>query len=114
MNLNKEEGKYLEDKINEVDPGFENRVGNEIKNEEEIDKKLKENSVEFNNIQPKGRKEKASEEESSFKKSIVSKKSENKLSGVKKTEESKKSEAKKTEESKKSEVKKTEESIFRF
>ena len=109
-NLNKEEGKYLEDKINEVDPGFENRVGNEIKNEEEIDKKLKENSIEFNNIQPKGRKEKASEEESSFKKSIVSKKSENKLSGVKKTEESKKSEAKKTEESKKSEVKKTEES----
>ena len=99
--LNKEEGKFLEEKINEVDPGFEKRVQDEINAEKEKDKKLKEN--EFNNIKPQGRKEKNTEE-NSMQKSIVSKKSENKKS------ESKKSEIKKTEESKKSEPKKTEES----
>ena len=95
-NYNKEEGNFLKEKIDEVDPDFEKRIENEINAEKEKDKKLKENSIEFNNIKPKGRKE---EEISS-----------NKKSEVKKTEESKKSEVKKTEESKKSEVKKTEES----
>ena len=103
--LNEEEGKFLQEKINEVDPGFEKRVGDEINAEKEKDKKLKEN--EFNNIKPQGRKEKNTEENSMQKsivsrKSIVSKKSESKKSEVKKTEESKKSEPKKTEESKKS------------
>ncbi len=103
--LNEEEGKFLQEKINEVDPGFEKRVGDEINAEKEKDKKLKEN--EFNNIKPQGRKEKNTEENSMQKsivsrKSIASKKSESKKSEVKKTEESKKSEPKKTEESKKS------------
>ena len=102
-NFNKEEGKFLEERINEVDPNFEKRVEDELNAEKEKDKKLKENSIEFNNIQPKGRKE-TNEEENSMKKSIVSKKSE-----VKKTEESKKSEVKKTEESKKSKKTKKEE-----
>ena len=106
-NYNKEEGNFLKEKIDEVDPDFEKRIENEINAEKEKDKKLKENSIEFNNIKPKGRKE---EETSSNKKSEVKKTEESKKSEIKKTEESKKSEVKKTEESKKSKKDKKEES----
>ena len=101
--FNKEEAKFLDEKIKEVDPNFEKRVEDEINAEKEKDKKLKENTVEFNNIKPKGR----SNEENSLQKSTVSKKSENK-SEVKKTED-KKSEVKKTNESKNSKKSKKEE-----
>ena len=105
---NKEEAKFLEEKINEVDPNFEKRVEDEINAEKEKDKKLKENSIEFNNIKPKGR----NNDENSMQKSIVSKKSESKndkKSEAKKTDE-KKSEIKKTTESKNKKSKKEEES----
>ena len=99
----KEEGDFLEEKINEVDPSFLKRKENEKKAEKEKDEKLKQNQMlDFNNIKPKGRIEK-NDEEKSLQKSIVSKKSE-----VKKTEESKKSEVKKTEESKKNKKSKKE------
>ena len=57
-NFNKEEGDYLQKKIDQVDPGFEKRIAKQKEEEAEIDKKLKENNEEmasFNNIQPKGR-----------------------------------------------------------
>ena len=57
-NYNKEEGDYLQKKIDQVDPGFEKRIAKQKEEEAEKDKKLKENNEEmgsFNNIQPKGR-----------------------------------------------------------
>ena len=62
-NYNKEEGDYLQKKIDQVDPGFEKRIQREKEEEAEKDKRLKLNnqeisSQEFNNIQPKGRTDK--------------------------------------------------------
>ena len=99
--FNPEEGKYLGEKIDEVDSEFEKKIEKDLKAEKEKDEKLKENSIEFNNIPPKGRKSLRVEEDS-MKKSVASKKSE-----VKKSEEEKKSQNKKSE-NKKSENKKSE------
>ena len=55
--LNKEEGEYLEQKINQIDPGFEKRIAQDKEAEAEKDKKLKLSQSggeeAFNNIQPK-------------------------------------------------------------
>ena len=108
-NLNPEEGKYLGDKIEEVDPGFEKRIENDLNAEKEIDKKLKENTIEFNNIPPKGRKS-LKVDDDSMKKSIASKKSEIKEEEKKSDKKSDKKSENKKSEIKKSEVKNTQES----
>ena len=107
-NFNKEEGDYLQKKIDQVDPGFEKRIAKQKEEEAEKDKKLKENNEEmasFNNIQPKGRNDnnKIINETNSLSKSKNSKLSKSGSgsgsSNPKKTEESK---VKNTLESKKS------------
>ena len=63
-NYNKEEGDYLQEKIDQVDPGFEKRIAKQKEEEAEKDKRLKQQNNEeiasqgFNNIQPKGRSDK--------------------------------------------------------
>ena len=111
-NYNKEEGDYLQKKIDQVDPGFEKRIAQQLEEEAEKDKRLKENNNDemagqgFNNIQPKGRKTNNTEESNSLSKS-KSKSSKVNNTGSDNAQNTEGSKAKNTEESK---VKNTEES----
>ena len=108
---NKEEGDYIDKRINQVDPGFEKAMDKEIEQEAEKNKKLEEYNKgmgEFNNIKPKGR----NVTENSLAKSKNSKSGNNNNSEnedeseeIKNTKESKKS--KQSKQSKKSSKKKT-------
>ena len=105
-NYNKEEGDYLQKKIDQVDPGFEKRIAKSIEEEQEKNKRLKENNEEmasqgFNNIKPKGRNGNNIENNSLSKsKSGTEKVQETEKSNYKETYESKQS--KKSKKSKKS------------
>ena len=105
-NYNKEEGDYLQKKIDQVDPGFEKRIAKSIEEEQEKNKRLKENNEEmasqgFNNIKPKGRNGNNIENNSLSKsKSGSEKVQETEKSNYKETYESKQS--KKSKKSKKS------------
>ena len=109
-NYNKEEGDYLQKKIDQVDPGFEKRIAKSIEEEQEKNKRLKENNEEmasqgFNNIKPKGRNGTNIESNSLSKsKSGSEKVQETEKSNYKETYESKQS--KKSKKSKKSRRKK--------
>jgi hypothetical protein len=111
-NYNKEEGDYLQKKIDQVDPGFEKRIAQQLEEEAEKDKRLKENNNDemagqgFNNIQPKGRKTNNTEESNSLSKN-KSKSSKINNTGSDNAQNTEGSKAKNTEESK---VKNTEES----
>ena len=46
-NYNKEEGDYLQKKIDQVDPGFEKRIDKQKEEEAEKDKRLKQQNEEM-------------------------------------------------------------------
>ena len=108
---NKEEGDYIDKRINQVDPGFEKAMDKEIEQEAEKNKKLEEYNKgmgEFNNIKPKGRNvTENSLAKSKNRKSGNNNNSENEDESeeIKNTKESKKS--KQSKQSKKSSKKKT-------